>query len=304
MLNAGREWLDAARGLWTPATVKTFAGFILTLLAVWLVSSLILKIVNTSLKRVFAKRDYYYVSDRRAKTLAPLLKSMARYIVYFVAGLTILSKLGVPVTSFLAAAGIGGLAIGFGAQSLVRDVITGFFLLFEDQFAVGDYITVAGVSGVVEEMTLRVTRIRDFGGELHIVPNGKIEQITNHMGARMRVLVDVTVPLGTDIRSVEEVFDKLFPRFALDRASVKEGPLLLGLNRVDHTGMTLQVVARTDPGQQWAVERELVAAIWAALRERGIHPAIPCRHVVIHGARLEPEPGEGGADNADETECR
>src|SRR5690606_38145008 len=100
---------------------------------------------------------------------------------------------GVDTRSILAAAGILGLAVGFGAQNLVRDLVTGFFILSEDQFAVGDYITAAGVSGVVDSVGIRTTRLRDFGGELHIIPNGRIEQVTNHMGPAMRMMFTVRI---------------------------------------------------------------------------------------------------------------
>lgn len=297
MLKAALDWMKSLNQTGAPSFLSTALSAALTVLVVLLISLAALKAINVSLERVFRK-ERRYVSDRRAKTLLPLLRSVARYVVYFLAGLTILSKLGIPVGSLLAAAGIGGLAIGFGAQSLVRDVITGFFLLFEDQFAVGDHVALAGVSGVVEEMTLRVTRLRDFGGQLHIIPNGQIQQVTNFMGAKMRVLIDIKVSDDTDAHCLESALDGCFRRFR-EHPSVKEGPLLLGLTHVDDSGLTYQVLARTEPGQQAEIERCLLAAIWEALGAKGIRPPAPVHRVLLSGetgARRERDA------HADETE--
>lgn len=255
--------------------LQSMIGTVLTIALIIIGAALILRIVNSRLTAYLLREDRRYISDRRAKTLVPLVKSIVRYLVYLIAGLTILNKLGVPIGSLLAAAGIGGIALGFGAQSLVRDIITGFFLLFEDQFGVGDYVTLADVSGNVEEMTLRVTKIRDFGGELHIIPNGQINQVTNHMGKRMRVLLEATVPINTDDTKMQELLRGLFSRFAAEHSAVKEGPDLLGISRVDNTGKTYLIITKTDPGQQWGIERELRAAVWKELMEHGIYPAVP-----------------------------
>jgi small conductance mechanosensitive channel len=116
--------------------------------------------------------------ERRVRTMSGLIKSLLRYVLYFIGVIMILSELNVDTRSILAGAGIIGLAVGIGAQSLVRDVVTGFFILFEDQFAVGDRVTIAGVSGTVEDLGLRVTKIRDATGELHIISNGEIKQVS------------------------------------------------------------------------------------------------------------------------------
>jgi len=114
---------------------------------------------------------------RRVNTMRGLIKSLLRYTLYFVGAIMILSELNVNTSSILAGAGIIGLAVGFGAQNLVRDVVTGFFILFEDQFAVGDQVSIADVTGTVEDMGLRITKIRDAAGDLHIICNGEIKQV-------------------------------------------------------------------------------------------------------------------------------
>jgi small-conductance mechanosensitive channel len=275
MLAAFESVVNSFRESLSFENLKSLIGTVLVIALIIAISALVMRIVNSRLTAYLLREDKRYMSERRAKTLVPLLKSIVRYLVYLIAGLTILSKLGVPIGSLLAAAGIGGVAIGFGAQSLVRDVITGFFILFEDQFAVGDHVSLSGVSGTVEEMTLRVTKIRDFGGQLHIVPNGQINQVTNHMGSRMRVLFEITVPIDVDGKKVEEILCNLFKKFAKEHSEVQEGPSLLGVSRVDHTGVSYQLIAKTDPGQQWAVERELRGAVWKELIAHGIYPAVP-----------------------------
>lgn len=115
--------------------------------------------------------------ERRAKTLLGVIKSMLRYALYFVGIIMILHELGIDTTSVLAGVGIAGLAIGIGAQNLVRDVATGFFILFEDQFSVGDYVSISGVTGTVEELGLRATKIRAMTGDLYIISNGEIRQV-------------------------------------------------------------------------------------------------------------------------------
>ena len=133
------------------------------------------------------------LDENKRKTLAGLLKSILRYVTYFTAAINILEIVGVKTASLLAAAGIGGLAVGFGAQNLVKDVISGFFIIFEDQYNVGDYVEAAGVAGVVDEVGLRTTRLRDFGGQFHIIPNGEIALVTNHSRGIKRALVKVKI---------------------------------------------------------------------------------------------------------------
>lgn len=155
--------------------------------AIILGSFLTYKIGNTAINRFFLRSESLELEGRkRAATIATLLKSFLRYTIYFVAIVIFLGLLGVNTGTLLAGAGLVGLAISFGAKNLIQDVLTGFFILFEDQFAVGDYITAAGVSGVVEEIGLRTTRLKDTGGQVHYIPNGRIFQVTNYSRSSLR----------------------------------------------------------------------------------------------------------------------
>ncbi len=216
--------------------------------------------------------------ERRVNTLKALLKSVLRYAIYFIAAITILDELNVPVTAVLSAAGILGLAVGFGAQNLVRDVITGFFILFEDQFSVGEYIETAGVGGIVEEVGLRATKLRDWGGQLHIIPNGEITKVTNHNRGSMRALVEVGVAYEEDINHVLKVLGEIAKSMARDYAHViTEGPDVLGVVNLGESEVVVRIIAKTKPMEQWAVEREMRRRIKETFDKEGIEIPYPRR---------------------------
>jgi small conductance mechanosensitive channel len=192
----------------------------------------------------------------------------------------ILEILGVNISSLIAAAGVGGLAIGFGAQSLVKDVITGFFILFEDQFHVGDYIETGGKSGIVEEMALRVTKMRDFNGDLHIVPNGSIDKVTNKCRGNMRALVEIGIAYEENIDNAIRVMDEVCKEVAHENDKIIEGPTVLGVTRLGEYDVIISVMAKTQPMEQWAVERELRKRIKERLDDRGIEIPYPRRMVI------------------------
>lgn len=232
--------------------------------------------------------------ERRIHTLRGLARSVLRYTLYFVGGLMLLDEFGVPTASLLAGAGILGLAVGFGAQNLVRDVITGFFILFEDQYAVGDYVTVAGVTGTVEEIGLRLTKVREWTGELHIIPNGEIKQVTNHTRGGMGVLVEVEVAYEENLARVIEVIERLCRELAEEEPDVVlEAPRVLGVTRLGESGVTLQVFGKVRPMQQWAVARELRRRIKEAFDEAGIEIPYP-RRVILTG--VQGGAGSGASD--------
>src|SRR5690625_635199 len=139
------------------------------------------------------------VSDRREKTLHKLLDNTLVYSIYIIVFMTILQTLGVKVGALLAGAGVAGLAIGFGAQSLVKDIIAGFFIVFEDQFSVGDYVSVSGAEGTVEEIGLRTTKIKSWTGERFVIPNGNISEVINYSIHNGLAIVDINIPYESDI---------------------------------------------------------------------------------------------------------
>ncbi|NMB07427.1 MAG: mechanosensitive ion channel family protein, partial [Tissierellia bacterium] len=157
-------------------------------------------IIDRAVKR--KKNSIFYRDEKKINTLTTVLKNIIKYVFYFIGLVMVLDMFDISTSSILATAGIGGLAIGFGAQSLVKDIITGFFILFEDQFSVGDYVKIGEYEGVVEELGVRVTKIRAFSGELHIIPNSNIQTVTNRTRGNMRALVVVTVAYEEDMDKV------------------------------------------------------------------------------------------------------
>ncbi|HCD41105.1 MAG TPA: mechanosensitive ion channel protein MscS [Firmicutes bacterium] len=258
-------------------------GVIVRIAITVLIAYIIIRVANSAIDRVVLKRrpDHpHLLDDRKAKTLSSLLRSIVRYVVYAFAIIAVLRQIGIDTTGLLAGAGLAGLAIGFGAQSLVRDVINGFFILFEDHFAVGDYVTIGDVSGVVESVGLRVTRLRSFGGELYIIPNGLIERVVNHMGSSMRVLFGVTVTYGTDIDHVIRVLNADFEQAKEEIPDIVEGPSVLGVNDLGDSGVELRIVARAKPMKQWGVERALKKRVKEVFDREGIQ--IPYRRMQVY----------------------
>jgi moderate conductance mechanosensitive channel len=211
-------------------------------------------------------------------TLEAILKSILRYTVYFFGIVGILTE--VFGTISLTFAGIGGVAIGFGAQSLVKDIINGFFILFEDQYAVGDYINIDDKGGIVESIELRVTKIRDFNGDLHIIPNGLISKVTNHSRGDIRVLVEFDVPYDTEIDRVIRIVSEVCEKFKLKNNNMVEGPKVLGVSALKDSSITIKVMGKSKSMTQWDSEMELRREIKMALDREKIEAPYPKRKIV------------------------
>lgn len=251
------------------------SGRILATFLVVFLSLLLIKVGNLLIGRIFAPKGARLMDEKRLETLKILLKSILRYAVYFVAIMIILELFKVPTGSFLAGAGILGLAVGFGAQNLVKDIITGFFIIFEDQFSVGEYITTSGASGIVEEVGLRVTKLRDWGGELHIIPNGQIIQVTNFNRGSMRALVEIGVAYKADLDRAMAIMQEVCDQVAKEMKTIVEGPEVLGVVAFSAIEVVVRIVAKTIPNEQWTVERVLRKRIKEALDRENIemyHP--------------------------------
>lgn len=237
-------------------------------------------------------RRFRHLDEGRAKTIRSLVESVVFYVVWFIAGIMILDSLGINTASLLAAAGVAGLAIGFGAQNLVKDVVSGFFILFENQFQVGDYVTTANVSGYVERTGLRTTAIRGFGGELHIIPNGEMRQVTNHMGPKMRVLVYVSIAHDEDVDRAVAVLNETFEQ---ERAAGRlddmiEGPRVLGVQDLADDGVELLVWGRAKTMTQFTMTRHIRGLVREVLVDHGIKMGYTRRHVILDGPVADEPP--------------
>ncbi|BCB03176.1 mechanosensitive ion channel family protein [Bacillus sp. KH172YL63] len=251
----------------------------LQILAIWIAFVIVKATANRVIERIFDKyKQRNDVSEGRAQTLQGLSKNIVGYVLIFVFFVTILQIFGIEVTAILAGAGIVGLAVGFGAQGLVSDVVTGFFILLEKQVDVGDYVTTASFSGIVEEVGLRTTHIRGFDGTLHYVPNREITSISNHSRGNMRALVDIGISYDDDIDKAMAVLQQACDSIAQEDDNIVEGPNVLGVQTLGSSDVVLRVLCRTKNMEQWGVERKLRKALKEALDQNGIE--IPFPHQV------------------------
>lgn len=269
-------------GEWGVENYMAIGGKILKIILIWVGAKILIRVGSFLIKGFFDGEVQNRISANKARniTLKGLTQSVLKYVVYFIAILMILAEMGVDTTSVIATAGIGGLAIGFGAQSLVKDVITGFFIIFEDQYGVGDFIEVEGTSGTVEEIGLRITKIRGFKGDVNIIPNGQITKVTNYSKENSAAIVDVNLAYENDIDKAIEIIGKASREYAAQNSEIVEEPRVFGITSMDNVGLTLRLVARTLPMKHWGIERELRKVIKDAFDENHIQFSYP-RFVVL-----------------------
>lgn len=222
---------------------------------------------------------------QRTRTLGSVLNSFAGWLVGIVVVLMVLAEAGVSVTPLIASAGILGAAIGFGAQSLVRDVLNGLFMVFEDQLGVGDVVNVGEVSGVVERLGVRVTEIRDVDGTLWFVRNGEIIRVGNYSQDWARVVVDIPIPYESDVSEVQDrLFETAtaFSQHADWRRKVLAEPEIWGIESISAEALVVRMVVKVRGGEQWAAKRALHAWIKKALDREGIDLP-PLNRMVLDG---------------------
>ncbi len=254
-------------------------------------SALVMRFLKLIVDRFFMPRTgakHFYLEERRARTLSTLLKSIVQYVVYFVALVMILREFQIDTTSILAGAGVIGLAVGFGAQTLVKDVITGFFILFEDQYSVGDYIVSGDMAGTVEDMGFRITKLRGSNGVLHIIPNGSITKVSNHTRGHMLATVNIPVAYDADLRQVESLLKQACAAVK-DLPQIIEAPKVSGIVDMRPGELMMRIVAKTLPLEQSGVE----AAIRRQVQELFAAAAIPLPAAAQAPVRKNTEPGGG-----------
>jgi small conductance mechanosensitive channel len=215
------------------------------------------------------------MDQRRVDTMRVLVNNVVRYTLYFLAILMVLQLLGIDLKPVLVSAGVLGLAVGFGAQSLVRDIITGFFIIFEDQFAVGDVVTINNLTGTVQEIGLRITRVRSWTGEVHIFPNGTITQVTNFSLQNTLAVVDVSVAYEEDLKQVEEVLKEVLQIAKTELTDIVAEPQILGVHALGPSEVTMRVTAECKPNTHHGVNRNLRAMIRTEFTKRGIQIPYP-----------------------------
>jgi small-conductance mechanosensitive channel len=209
---------------------------------------------------------------QRVRALGSILRSAASVTIFSIAGLVILGDLGISLAPLLASAGVVGIAIGFGAQNLVRDYLSGVFMLVEDQYGVGDVITVGDATGTVENVTLRITRMRDVNGIVWHIRNGAIETVGNESQGWARAVIDFPVPYAADLGTIRTLLDNVAQGMWHDpawRVVMLDAPEVWGAQEVTSDQVTMRIVTRTAPLRQWEVEREMRARVKGALDAAG-----------------------------------
>ena len=197
------------------------------------------------------------MSDKKSDTLSELFKSIVQYGLYFVAIISVFQTIWPNANFTIALTSVLGVALGFGSQNLVKDIISGLFILFEDQYAVGDYITIEGKSGIVEAVGIRTTKIRDFSGDLHVIPNGSITSVTNKTRSDMRALVDINIAYGENVDKAIEILDNVGSQMKVDYDTIADGPNVAGVVALTDSGIVLRITAKTYPLEQFGIECEL-----------------------------------------------
>jgi small conductance mechanosensitive channel len=239
---------------------------------------------------------------QRAKTMGSLLKSISSGVVVAVIATMMLSALGLNIGPVLASAGIIGVALGFGSQTLVKDFLAGIFLIFEDQYGVGDVVDVGdSLSGTVEAVSLRVTRLRDTNGTVWYVRNGELLRVGNMSQNWARTVLDIQVSAREDLakvrRVLSEVSDDLWKDDEFDGVIIEQ-PEIWGIEAMTPDAITLRVTLKTAPMEQWRVAREMRERIKARFDHEDIEAPYPTS-VVMNRSTVDPEPAPVGADSAD-----
>lgn len=270
---------------------KSSGRILLILILAWIALAVVRRAIRVL--RQYLSRNFTDIEDvKRAETLGRVFRYIAAVVVAIVAGTLVLGELGISVAPILGAAGVVGVAVGFGAQSLIKDYFNGFFLLLENQMRNGDVIEAGGKAGLVEDITLRYTRMRDYDGNVHFVPNGLITTVSNMSRGYAQSVIDVGVAYRED---VDEVLDLMRQAGAALRDDPVMGPKILedleiaGVEKWDDSAVVLRCRFKVRPLEQWTIRREYLRRLKRVFDEHGVE--IPFPHVTLYA-------GEGKSGSA------
>ena len=220
----------------------------------------------------------FSMDKQKAITVGAILKSILKYTVYISSAAIIIGS------TFKVSAGVLsaiGFVVGIGAQSLVRDIINGFFIIFEDQYGVGDYVTIGTYSGIVENIGIRSTVLRDFSGDIHNLPNGSVTEVTNHSRGDMRFIVDVEIAYEEDIDNATKIIERVCKKFnENNKDDIRSDVEVLGVISLNASGITIRAVGKAKPMSQWKLERDLRKEIKIELDNEGVEIPYPKTQIV------------------------
>lgn len=242
----------------------TMAGKFIVSFFIIVATVIVAKIISWGIERLFNRK----IGERspKAKTLMSVLNNIIRVVVFFIGLTLVLDTFGVNTNSLIATAGIGGIALGFGAQSIVKDVISGAFLLVEDQFSIGDYIIVDSLEGYVVQTGLRLTKLRAFNGEIHYIPNGNITAVTNISRGPMRALVKIKIPDQLPIETALDALSQAMEKYSETVDFFETEPEVLGITDTMEFNQIVSIVGHTKPMRQWEAERGMRYYAYQALQ--------------------------------------
>lgn len=274
-------------GYQTSPVIMTGLRIVLIVVAGWIILTLVQKLIRTFRTRLTQN----YLEDpeevKRAETLGQVFRYIASVIIWLVTGIVVLGELGIAIAPLLGAAGVVGLAIGFGAQSLVKDYFTGIFLLLENQLRQGDVVEVGGKSGIVEEITLRYVQMRDYNGNVHYVPNGGITTVTNMTRGYAQAVIDAGIAYREDIDQALKVMYEVGTELRADptfSAKILEDIEIAGVNEWGDSAVILRCRFKVAPIEQWGVRREYLRRLKYAFDAAGIE--IPFPHLTLYAGQL------------------
>jgi len=278
-----KSFWQAVLSIFSPENLILWWGKFITIIIIFVVAKIALSVINKLIEKSLTplkKSKNYKKRISRANTLIPLLQSVSKYVIFFIAGVMMLKELGVDTTGIIASAGVVGLAIGFGAQSLVKDVLSGAFLLFEGAISVGDSINVGEHSGTVEVIGLRNIHLRKFSGELRVIPYGEVNSFGNFNKGYMRAIVEVGLAYEQDVEKGMKALEEIANKWAEgNKDIVLEPPIVQGVLSLGSSDVTLRIVIKVKPMTHWGAERELKRRIKDTFDKEGIEIPFP-RQVV------------------------
>jgi small conductance mechanosensitive channel len=238
------------------AVIADYGSRIVECIGIFFGTRVLIELLTVLLNEAFGMNDEERPVDQKGQTLVPLLQSVGQYVLYFGSGVMILGVLGVPTSPILAGAGILGLAGGLGAQSLVTDVVSGFFILFENQYLVGDYVKINDAAGRIEAVSIRHTQVRDDQGRLHIIPNGQIKAVVNYSKGFVIAEVDIKVPADRNVNEIFQAMTEAGRRLRKIHREVLGDTVIKGLVDLSPSDMTIRAVTRVQPGTHQAMQAE------------------------------------------------
>ncbi|MCI2803713.1 mechanosensitive ion channel family protein [Staphylococcus pettenkoferi] len=265
-----------AEPLTKPETYQHFASKAIMVIVYLIVAWIVIRILNKIIQQFFKLQNRGNKGNKkRSKTLISLVQNIVSYVVWFIVITTILKKFGISVEGIIASAGVVGLAVGFGAQTVVKDIITGFFIIFENQFDVGDYVKINSggttvAEGTVKSIGLRSTRINTISGELTVLPNGSMGEITNYSVTNGTSIIDIPVSPEENIDKVEKQLSEYLITIRSKYYLFVSDPTVIGINSLNRDEIVLGITAETIPGEGAAGGRILRKEIYNFFKVKGI----------------------------------